>query len=101
MPLITIRPYTVTFQAQSTIYQSEVRCLVNENDFNYTLNPSAIQSGTTGSYINAIMGSDFDPYATIIGLYNDQDELLVVGKLSRPYRMPPNTDMTLIVRWDN
>lgn len=87
--------------SELTIYQNEVRCLVNENDFNYTLNPSAIQSGTSGSYINAITGSDFDPYSTTIGLYNDVNELLVVGKLSRPYRMPPNTDITFVVRWDS
>lgn len=87
--------------SELTMYQNEVRCLVNENDFNYTLNPSAIQSGTSGSYINAITGSDFDPYTTTVGLYNDSNELLVVGKLSRPYRMPPNTDMTFIIRWDS
>jgi hypothetical protein len=87
--------------SELTMYQNEVRCLVNENDFNYTLNPSAIQSGTSGSYINAITGSDFDPYSTTVGLYNDANELLVVGKLSRPYRMPPNTDMSFIIRWDS
>ena len=87
--------------SELTMYQNEVRCLVNENDFNYTLNPSAIQSGTSGSYINAITGSDFDPYSTTIGLYNDANELLVVGKLSRPYRMPPNTDLTFVVKWDS
>lgn len=91
----------VDLTSELTIYQNEVRCLVNENDFNYTLNPSAIQSGTSGSYINAITGSDFDPYATTVGLYNDKNELLVVGKLSRPYRMAPNTDMTFIIRWDS
>ena len=92
---------TLSLTSELTMYQNEVRCLVNENDFNYTLNPSAIQSGTSGSYINAITGSDFDPYSTTVGLYNDSNELLVVGKLSRPYRMPPNTDMTFIVRWDS
>ena len=91
----------IDLTAQLTIYQNEVRCLVNENDFNYTLNPSATISGSNGDYINAITGSDFDPYATTVGLYNDVNELLVVGKLSRPYRMPPNTDMTFIVRWDS
>lgn len=101
MPVITPIPFSMSFQSEYTIYQNEVRCIVNENDFNYTLNPSAIQSGTSGSYINAITGSDFDPYATMVGLYNDSDELLVVGKLSRPYRMPPNTDVTFIVRWDS
>lgn len=93
--------FTVTFTAENTLYQNEVRCLVNENDFNYTQNPSAVQSGTSGSYINAITGSDFHPYATMIGLYNDQDELLLVGKFSRPYAIPPNTDMTFVVRWDS
>jgi len=101
MPVITGKPYILEFQAETTIYQNEVRCLVNENDFNYTQNPSAVQSGTTGSYINAITGSDFHPYATMVGLYNDQDELLVVGKLSRPYAIPPNTDITFVVRWDS
>ncbi len=93
--------FTVSFLAENTLYQNEVRCLVNENDFNYTHNPSAIQSGTSGSYINAVTGSDFHPYATIIGLYNDQDELLVVGKLARPYAIPQNTDITFVVRWDS
>ena len=101
MPVITPRPYTVSFVAESTIYQNEVRCLVNENDFNYTQNPSAVQSGTSGSYINAITGSDFHPYSSMVGLYNDKDELLVVGKLSRPYPVPQNTDVTFIIRWDS
>ena len=94
-------PYTLSFVAESTLYQNEVRCQINENDFNYTLNPSANKAGTSGSYIDAITGSDFHPYATTIGLYNAQDELLVVGKLSRPYPIPQNTDMTFVIRWDS
>lgn len=94
-------PFNISFQAESTIYQNEVRCLVNENDFNYTQNPSAIKSGTTGSYIDAVTGSEFRPYATTIGLYNDSDELLVVAKLARPYPIPQNTDMTFVIRWDS
>jgi hypothetical protein len=91
----------MSFQAESTIYQNEVRCHVNENDFNYTLNQSANIQGTSGSYIDAVTGSDFHPYTTTVGLYNDQDQLLVVGKLSRPYPVPQNTDMTFIIRWDS
>lgn len=94
-------PFTMSLQSEVTIYQNEVRCRVGENQFNYTQNPSATKAGTTGSYIDAVTGSDFHPYTTIVGLYNDQDELLVVGKLSRPYPIPQNTDMTFIVRWDS
>tara|TARA_R110000868_G_scaffold323188_1_gene584134 strand:+ start:502 stop:804 length:303 start_codon:yes stop_codon:yes gene_type:complete len=100
MPLF-YEPYSMSFSAETTIYQNEYRCHVNENDFNYTLNNSAIKSQTTGSYIDGITGSDFRPYATCIGLYNERDELLVVGKLSQPYPIPPNTDITFIVRWDS
>ena len=93
--------FTIGFQAETTIYQNEYRCHINENDFNYTQNLSAIQSGTTGSYIDAVTGSDFRPYATTVGLYNEANELLVVGKLSTPYPIPSNTDMTFVVRWDS
>lgn len=101
MPSIFTSQYNLTFSSQITIYQNEVRCLVNENDFNYTLNPSANKADTTGSYIDAVTGSDFHPYATMVGLYNDADELIVVGKLSRPYPIAPNTDMTFVIRWDS
>ena len=101
MPVITNNQYTLGFASEITIYQNEVRCVVNENDFNYTLNPSANKAGSTGSYIDAVTGSDFHPYFTTVGLYNDADELLVVGKLSRPYPVPQNSDMTIVVRWDS
>lgn len=101
MPYILDTDYTLGFTSEITVYQNEVRCLINENDFNYTLNPSANKAGTSGSYIDAVTGSDFHPYFTTVGLYNDSDELLLVGKLSRPYPMPPNTDMTIVIRWDS
>jgi len=98
---VAYSPFTMSLSAESTIYQNEVRCMVEENDFNYTLNPSANQAGTTGSYIDAVTGSDFQPYATTIGLYNDADQLLVVAKFSQPIAIPRNTDMTIVVRWDS
>ena len=101
MPFIQFEPFTLSFEAESTVYQKEVRCQVNENDFNYTLNPSAIKEGTSGSYIDAVTGSEFRPYVTTVGVYNDSGELLVVGKLSTPYPVPPNTDMTFVIRWDS
>ena len=93
--------FTMSFQAETTIYQNEYRCHISENDFNYTQNPSAIKIGTTGSLSDNVTGSDFRPYATCVGLYNETNELLVVGKLSTPYPIPPNTDMTFVVRYDS
>lgn len=101
MPYILDSSYTLSFTSEITVYQNEVRCLINENDFNYTLNPSANKAGTTGSYIDAVTGSAFHPYFTTVGLYNDVDELLLVGKMSRPYPVPQNSDMTVVIRWDS
>lgn len=100
MPL-SFTPFQMSFCAETTIYQNEYRCHVNENDFNYTLNPSALDSGSQGLYISAITGSDFRPYATTIGLYNERGELLVVGKFPTPIPIPTNTDITFVVRWDS
>jgi len=74
---------------------------VNENDFNYTQNNSATISGSNGQYIDAITGSDFHPYTTTVGIYNDQNDLLVIGKLSTPYPIPSNTDITFVIKWDS
>lgn len=112
LAIITNQDYTASLQhrftigltAETTIYQNEVKCHLNENDFNYSQNPtvfSSVQSIPLGTLADNITGSDFRPYATTVGLYNGANELLVVGKLGTPYPIPSNTDMTFIVRWDS
>ena len=44
--------------------------------------------------------SIFQPYVTTVGLYNEANELLVVGKLGQPIRTAQETDTTFILRWD-
>lgn len=118
-------PYQLTLTSETTIYQNEVKCRVLENDFNYSQNPTVFArvstitgsaalpffapTGSTsingqiidGTIADNVTGSDFHPYATTIGLYNDNNDLLVVGKLATPYPIPSNTDITFIVRWDS
>lgn len=91
--------FILSFKSELTIYQSQIRCHVNENEFNMTQNPSAI-SGSSGSLNPNVTGSDFNPYATSIGLYNGANELLAVGKLSQPFPIPSNTDITFVVKYD-
>ena len=97
-------PYSISFLAETTVFQNEINCHVSENDFNYTLNPSAMQwsgSVNTGKLNLILSGSEFNPYATTVGLYNDTDDLLVVGKLSTPYPVSPYSDMQFKIRWDS
>lgn len=92
--------FNLSFNSNLTIYQSQVRCHINENEFNTTLNPSAL-SGSFGDYNANVTGSDFHPYATTVGLYNAANELIAVGKLAQPFPMPSNTDVTFVVKWDS
>jgi len=96
----TIISSSLSFKSTNTIYETQVICQVSENEFNLTQNPSAV-SGSQGDYYPYITGSDFNPYVTTVGLYNTSDELLVVGKLAQPFRMPSNTDVTFIVKYDS
>jgi len=56
-------------------------------------------AGTT-SVENFATHSDFAPYITTIGLYNDNNDLLVVSKLSRAIRNDPELSYTFVVRFD-
>jgi len=99
----------ISFKNEHIIYENEVRCIVRESDFNLSYNPTLV----TGSYTNGILKdfvtgslefsgsySNFQPYVTTIGLYNDENELLMVAKLSKPIVLSSDTDMTFIVKYD-
>jgi len=90
------------FQGSHLIYEHEYQCSIDEYEFTDTLNPSArkIRSHQSPDLADFATGSLFRPYITTVGLYNEDNELLVVGKLGQPIRTSDETDTTLIVRWD-
>lgn len=89
--------FTLSFKNEHTVYENEVHCLVKESDLNTSYNPT-LQIG--GVLVDFATGSNFTPYTTAIGLYNDNNELLAVAKLAKPILISPYTDMTFIVRYD-
>lgn len=90
------------FQGSHLIYEYEYQCTINEHEFNHTNNNTArkIPSPLSSEQADFTTGSLFKPYITTIGLYNDNHELLAVGKLGQPLRTSDETDTTLVVRWD-
>ena len=93
----------LNFQGSHLIYENEYQCTVDEFEFNDTLNISArkIKSKNSQDMADFATGSLFKPYVTTIGLYNEENELLVVGKLGQPIRVSDETDTTFVVRWDS
>ena len=89
----------VAWKSNLPIYTYNVHCTVKESEQNHTFNPSAI-TGSDNSVRNNITGSDFRPYVTSIGLYNEANELIAVAKTNRPIPRAKNVDMTFVVKFD-
>ena len=90
------------FQGTHQMYEHEYQCTVDEHEFNQTLNISTreIKSNNNYNLAGFTTSSYFKPYVTTIGLYNEEGDCLVVGKLGQPIKMSNETDTTFIIRWD-
>lgn len=96
-------PGTVNIKWNSTLtlYENEILCRINEEEFNFTLNPSIAQDSENGQLPKEFIYNDeFGPYITTIGLYNENAELLAIGKLAGPIKKRSNVDLNIIVRFD-
>lgn len=92
----------VYFKGTHAIKEHIYICNILDGEFNATYNPTArekfderndnLQAYTTHS--------EFNPYVTTIGLYNDQHELLAIGKLAQPIKNQDDYDNTFQVRFD-
>lgn len=89
----------IDWKSSQPIYTYNAKCKVRDYELNFTQNPSAI-TGSEGKLSNNVTGSNFSPYITTVGLYNDAEELLAVGKLSIPVPKSYHTDMTFVVKID-
>ena len=90
------------FRSTTTFYEYQVICKIRKKEFNLSQNISLREGGDPNSYKlrNFVTSSHFNPYITTIGLYDDNDELLAIGKLASPLEKRDDVDMNIIVRWD-
>lgn len=92
---------TIKWNSTLTLYENEILCRINEEEFNFTLNPSILKDSENGQLPKEFIYNDeFGPYITTIGLYNENAELLAIGKLGGPIKKRSNVDLNIIVRFD-
>lgn len=96
-------PYNLSYSNVYKIIENNISCVIKDYEFNLSYNPSLLTdpSDLKSTLQDYTTGSFFSPYITSIGLYNDNNELLLIAKLSKPYPLSPNTDTTFIIRWDS
>lgn len=102
---VTSSNVTCSFSSSYTIQETQYKVTIRENEYNLTLNPSAISGSTSAGDKNGIpygfvTESYFSPYVTTVGLYDEQQNLLAVGKLAQPLPCSPTTDTTILINLD-
>ena len=98
--LITSSFATCSFSSSYKIQETQYKCTIRENEFSFTLNPSVISSSAEGTLYGFVTESYFSPYLTTIGLYDEAQNLLAIGKLAQPLPSSPTTDTTILINLD-
>jgi hypothetical protein len=97
--IITDSNVTCSFSSSLTIYETQYKCTIRENEYTLTQNPSAL-ADSEGNMYSFVTAPYFSPYVTTVGLYDDEQNLLAIGKLSQPLPTSPTTDTTIVINID-
>ena len=92
----------ITFQNTTNINSTLIFCRAGADEFNYSSNPTFTDSNNRIVVIdpgNEDTQQTFT-FITSVGLYDANDNLLAVAKLSRPVEKSPERDLTFRVRLD-
>jgi hypothetical protein len=92
----------VTFQNVTNINSTLVSCQAGPDEFNYSSNPTFRDSDDRITVIEAGQEdiSQTFVFVTSVGLYDANDNLMAVAKLSRPVEKSPERGLNLRVRID-
>ncbi len=94
-------PYvTMSFSSTYTILESQYKCTIRESEFNFSLNPSLLTGSIKDTVKDFVTGSYFNPYITTVGLYNENQELLAIAKMSQPLPTSRTVDMSININLD-
>jgi len=88
----------LTLLSEETVSSNYIFCRARNSEFNYSLNPTFETSSFISSYNEFLQVPA--TYITSVGLYNDNNELLAVAKLSKPLKKEFDTEALVRVKLD-
>lgn len=93
-------PYFTEFSllSEETVASNYIFCRARNAEFNYSTNPSFETSSFVSSYNEFLKVPS--TYITSVGLYNDNNELLAVAKLSKPLKKEFDTEALIRIKLD-
>ena len=94
--------FTTKYKSTKELHEVSLLCEISSNDFNVSQNVSLRENDDINNSIlkGFVTGSDFKPYFTTIGLYNDTGDLLAIGKMGSATQVRNDVDITVKVRFD-
>ena len=98
--ITTLANVSCSFSSSLTIYETQYKCTLRESEFNFSLNPSLLSGSTDGTTYGYVTSSYFSPFVTTVGLYDEFQNLLAVGKLAQPLPTSATTDTTILINLD-
>lgn len=88
----------IQFQNTTNIHSTVYFCRFENGDMNYSSNPTYVSSSR---FVTKNKARDLPvTYVTTIGLYNANNELMAVGKLSEPIKKRADSELVIRVRTD-
>jgi hypothetical protein len=87
-------------QSQETVTSDFVFCRARNAEFNYSVNPSFSVSASAGTILYSDFIQNPTTYITSVGMYNDNNELLAVAKLSKPLKKDFTKEALIRVKLD-
>jgi hypothetical protein len=96
--LSRIGKFYMNFQESVTSNFAFIRA--RNAEFNYSCNPTFFRSGSNGTVLYPDLAQNPQVFITTVGLYNDNNELLAVAKLSKPIKKDFTKEALIRVKLD-
>lgn len=94
----------VNFSSSVSLFEHYIRVKVEPNEF--SMSPytpgiySASYTGSSATILDLTLSQSIKPYITSIGLYNSNNDLLAVAKVSNPIKRTFDTTQTFVIKFD-
>ena len=90
---------TITMRSEEDVTKKTFFCRAKAGDFNFSANPTFI-TGSDGELYQASFEGNPQTYITTVGLFDNNRNLVAVGRLSKPVEKNYSTEATFKVNLD-
>jgi hypothetical protein len=97
--IINIDNFNAYYKSTKQINEFSALINVQADQFNSSLNSSLLNDDMS-TYQSYITGSEFSPYITTIGLYDNNSKLLAIAKLAQPIKKRSDIDLSFLIQID-